>query len=145
MCLCVCLCPYPFNLVGHCNLQQGGEVGQPGTEAVTQDRQLGQKDVERPSLCRHRQQLAIICPAQLVQTWRRRVTMFFVLLTYVPSLLFSSHYWEIIHCLTFGLIIQPNHTTNILELRQLVDLYAATKNTRRMLFHFHKFLLNKIK
>lgn len=33
--------PHPFNLVGHSDLQQGGEIGQPGTKAVTQDGQLG--------------------------------------------------------------------------------------------------------
>lgn len=65
--------PHPFNLVGHSDLQQGGEVGQPGAEAVTQDGQLGQEDMERPFLCRNCQQLAVVGPAQLVQTWRRRV------------------------------------------------------------------------
>ena len=80
MCVCVCVCvcvyvrvcPHPFHLVGNGDLQQGGEVGQPGTEAVPQDGQLCQEDVQRPFLCGNRQQLAVVCPAQLVQTCGRR-------------------------------------------------------------------------
>lgn len=71
MCVCVCVFPHPLHLVGHSDLQQGGEVSQPGTKAVTQDGQLGQEDMERPFLGGDRQHLAVICPAQLVQTWRR--------------------------------------------------------------------------
>lgn len=33
--------------------------------------------------------------------------------------------WKI---LTFSLIIQPNYIADVFELRQLVDLYAATTN-----------------
>lgn len=64
----VCEHPHPIHLVGHSDLQQGRQVRQPGSEAVTQDRQLSQEDVERPLLCGHGQQLPILCPAQLVQT-----------------------------------------------------------------------------
>ncbi len=39
-------------------------------------------------------------------------------------------------CLTFGLIIQPNYIADVFELRQLVDLYAATRNTGLKFFHF---------
>lgn len=71
VCVCVYLHPHPLHLVGDSDLQQGGEVGQPGTEAVTKEGQLGQEDMKGPFLCGYSQQLAVICPAQLVQTWSR--------------------------------------------------------------------------
>lgn len=68
----VCVCPYLLHLVADSDLQQGGEVGQPGAVAVAKNGQLCQEDMERPSLCGKCQQLAVICPAQLIQTCRRR-------------------------------------------------------------------------
>lgn len=40
------------------------------------------------------------------------------------------------NCLTFSLVIQLNYIADIFELGQLVDLYAATRNTGRYSFYF---------
>lgn len=32
--MCVCVFPHPFHLVAHSDLQQRGEIGEPGAEAV---------------------------------------------------------------------------------------------------------------
>lgn len=124
---CVCVFPHPLHLVGHSDLKQRGEVSQPGTEAVTQDGQLGQEDMERPFLCGDRQQLAVICPAQLVQTWRSERKRWMEEKWVHSRWPFESMARKE-DCLTFSLIIQPNYIADVFELRQLVDLYAVTKN-----------------
>lgn len=63
---------HPLHLVGDCDLQQGGEVGQPGTKAVPQHGELGQENMNCPFLSGNRQQLPVICPVHLIQTCRRR-------------------------------------------------------------------------
>ena len=72
--LSVCVCArlvsaHPLHLVGDGDLQQGGEIGQACAPAGPQDGQACQEHVQGAPLGGDSQQLPVICPAQLVQTW----------------------------------------------------------------------------
>lgn len=84
--------------------------------------------MQRPFLSGDRQQLPVVCPVQLVQTWRRRESIKKCVV--VPSRPPFESVAEKEHCLTFSLIIQLHYIADVLEIRQVVDLNAATESKR---------------